>query len=270
VLANENWWESDFVEAKTYYEKAVQSSQGYSATSRAEFMRSLATMCFVEDPAVQDIDKGRESYEGAINTLENRTDAYSKYARFFTYKAWAVSEIQVRNLSRGADLLARAYTEFFQIPTGTGVMWLNDLRDLVFQYVYLGAGYFKARDDENNVEKGRLAFREAQKVTESLSNQYGSSSGYTVDARGVLFHGWGQQELEAGFTDEAQQHLAQAEQEFQRLPDDFPWKEFRLAELRRVRSQVAQGEMPTQPPPRNLSANADHLLRESLKPAENG
>jgi hypothetical protein len=261
VLAYENYQDADYAEAKEYYELALEVSHQATPAMQADIRRNLGGICFLKDPAVQDIDKGREMYASAIRILENQTHHYSIYTRFFVYKSWAIAEILFENLTQANELLTCAYEEFVKIDTANGLFWINDLRDLAFQWMYLGSAYFRTREENTAyVEQGRLAYREALRIIETLSTKYGNNTNYNIDARGVVVYWWGYWETESGFSDEGDQLLVQAEQEFQRLPDTFPWKEFRLASLREGQPQAVHGETPILPE-QELSRDANSLSR---------
>jgi hypothetical protein len=248
VLAFENQWESDFVAAKKYFEKGVKRSKYSSAPKQSELLRGLAAIYFMEDPALRNIDKGRQTYEKAVLVFGDRTDDYSNYIRALGYRTWAASERGVKNLNRAGDLLGHAYEEWMKIPSQSALLWINDLRNMAYDWGYLAIAYFQARDeDASYVGNGRWAFREAQKVLDTLSDRYGIGDDYTIDAQGLIFHWWGQQEVAAGSRDEGQQLLVQAEQAFQRLSASYALKNLRLAELRQAQSQIARGEEPTHP-----------------------
>jgi hypothetical protein len=206
---------------------AVKCSRHSSVAKQSEILRSLASINFMLDPALQNIDEGRANYKKAAQALENRNDAYSYYTRVPVYRNWAVSELAVKNLTKAGKLLEREYSEWMKIPTWTGIAWSADLRTLAYNWGHLGIAYFQGReDDASYVEKGRLAFREAQKVIETLSGAYGINNDYTIDARGLVFQWWGQQEYASGFWHEGQQLLTQAEQEYQRCPTASPGRTF--------------------------------------------
>jgi hypothetical protein len=253
VLGLENQWESDFIEAEAYYKMAVSRSRHSSPSKQSEILRSLAAIYFIEDQSLRNVEKGRATYRKATEVLASRSDAYSYYVRALAYRNWAASEILVKNLAEAGTLLGRAYNEWTKIPAGTGLHWSADLRNIAYNWGYLGIAYFQTRENEPScLEDGRLAFREAQKVIEALSSEYGINNDYTIDARALIFQWWGQQEYMAGFWYEGQQLLAQAEDEFKRLSDAYTWKDFRLVELKKAQQQIARGETP-QGAPENAS-----------------
>jgi hypothetical protein len=160
------------------------------------------------------------------------------------------AQLVSQNLAEAGELLGSAYGHWMQVPPATGIVWSHELINVVHNWVYLGAAYFNAREkDANSTEKGRLAFQQAQRVIDTLSGKYGVNNDYTTDARGIIFQSWGQHEYLAGFQQDGHQLLEQSEQQFQRLSDKFAWKNFRLAELKQVQSQMAHGEAQLKPSP---------------------
>jgi hypothetical protein len=265
VLGVENFWDSDFVEAMTYYEMAVKRSRHSSAIRQAEILRTLAALYFIQDPAVQNHDKGRRNYEKAVRVIKNRDDNYSIYTQALTYRNWAMSELGVKNLSKTDELLKHALSEWMKLPAATSVGWTADLRLIAYNWGYLGTAYFQAREDEANyIEKGRLAFQEALKVAEVLSSRYGIKNDYTIDTRGLIFQWWGQQECAAGSRDESHQLLIQAEHEFQSLSDNFAWKNLHLAELQQAQSQIALGKTQIDPSLQEVPLGGEELSRAPL------
>lgn len=250
VIGYENGWDADLEGAQRYYEQAAQrSGSSSSPTKRSEILRSLASTYFINDPKLQNHSKGRAAFENAISTLVGRNGPYDHYARMFGYKAWAEAELGIQNRDEAWRLLSLAQVEWSNIPTWNAVGWIADYRQIGYDWMHLGGAFFQAlpRTPET-IARGRAAFAESAKLFNSLSEDYGVSNDYRIDALGLLRQTQAQQECLAGFTAEGQKFLMLSEQEFSRLHDDFPAKPFRLAELAKAKAMFASGQTPSAPP----------------------
>jgi len=239
VIALENWYDSDWAEARVWYERAAERSELTSPTKRAEILRALASTYYINDGTLLDPATGAETYARCIEAIDGRTDNFSLYTRARCYQNWAYSELSVQNLESASQLHRRAWEEWQRIPSSQAVAWIAEVRNLAFNYAHLGSSWFNASDHE----RGRQVYGEACAITEALSNKYGSTGDYTIDAQALVLQWWGQSEVTAGDPERGRQLLDEAKDRFATLSDEFVWRGFRLSELEQARARA------TPPPP---------------------
>lgn len=259
VLAFENQLESDFADAQKLYAEAVRRADSSSPTRRSEIHRALAASYFGY-PAFRNLEKGRAAYRGATDALAGLNDPYSVYARSLGYRSWAESELWVENRDEASRLLALAHDEWLKIPTANAVGWISDFRQIGYDWMHVGVLFFRSepRTDET-INSGREAFDRSASVFRSLSETYGVSNEYRIDALGLLLQTRAQWEHAAGFTEEANRMMADAEAEFLRLPDAFQWKALRLADLAKAKTMMASGLRPPPTFPTEVQQGTDPL-----------
>ena len=235
VIALENWYDSDWVEARAWYERADARSEHTSPTKRAEILRSLASTYYISDGTLLDPETGTQVYQRCIAAIDGRTDNYSLYTRARCYQSWAYSALTVQHLEQSSELHRRAWEEWQRIPSSQAVAWLAEVRSLAFNYGHLGSAWFNTSD----YERGRTTYGEAIAITEALSSRYGSTGDYTIDARALVLQWWGQSEVTAGDPERGRQLLDAAKETFATLSDEFVWRGFRLSELELARARAA-------------------------------
>jgi hypothetical protein len=261
VIALENQLESDFADAQTFYAEAARRANDSSPTRRSEINRALAWSYF-GNPRFRNLDKGRAAYRAAADALAGLDDPYSMYTRSLGYRSWAEAELWIENRDEAWRLLALAHDEWLKIPTANAVGWISDFRQIGYDWMHVGALFFRAEPrTTETIARGREAFARSSSVFQSLSQAYGVSNDYRIDALGLLLQTQAQCEHAAGFAEEARGFLADAEKEFLRLPDAFPWKALRLAELAKSKSLMAGGRGPAPTLPVEVPQPADPLLR---------
>lgn len=259
VIAVENQFESDFADAQKFYAEAARRADDSSPTRRSEIHRALAWSYF-SNPQFRNLERGRAAYRAATDALNRLDDPYSVYIRSLGYRSWAEAELWIENRDEAWRLLALAHDEWLKIPTGNAIGWISDFRQIGSGWMHVGALFFRAEPrTTETIAKGRDAFARSASVFRSLSQTYGVSNDYRIDALGLLLQTQAQCEHAAGFAEEARVFLADAEKEFLRLPDSFQWKTLRLAELRKAKFLMASGQRPPPTIPLEVPQPADPL-----------
>jgi hypothetical protein len=226
VLGLENYWDSDYIQAKMYYRLAADKSQNSAPTKQSEIWRSIAGIYFLQDPAILNLQEGRQCFRNALTVLEGHTDYYSSYVRTLAYSYWAGAELSCKNYDRTAILLDKAYNEWLIIPEETGLFRGNDLRIIANCWREIGVGYCQESQSsgEQKIVEGREAFKKALEILQSLNVKYGINSDYIIDARAMIYQVWGQQEINAGFSKQGLQLLEEAKKHFMSLSEGCAWK----------------------------------------------
>jgi tetratricopeptide (TPR) repeat protein len=201
VLGFENLYDSDFIQAREYYRLAARRSRNSSSLPKqSEIWRSLAATYFIQDHALLDIDEGRKCFETSLRILEGRNDNYTRYVRTLSLRDWAQGELSCRNYSKTASLLHEGYNEWQNIPVWAGYQRGLELRHFANLWRMLGVGRCQeARPDGTlNMDEGREAFEKALELIQIVSNKLGVNDDSTIDAHGLIYQDWGQQERTAG------------------------------------------------------------------------
>jgi len=120
VLAQENYYESDYSQARKFYLKAVKASERSSSLINQVFVyRMLAANYFIQDP-FRDLDQGRKHFEKSLDIIRTQVDVqrdpYSIYTHTATYREWAHSEMFAQQLEQAKILLGGAVKYAHAIP----------------------------------------------------------------------------------------------------------------------------------------------------------
>ena len=246
IVAMENYYDGDWLEARRWYQLAEGRSEHTSPLKRAELLRALASTYYINDPALLDPATGADAYRRAVGAVDGRIDIFASYTRALGYRGWAASELSVQRLDEAADLFDRAWQEWQKIPGNEVVRWLGDVRNLAFSGGFLGAAWFKSAEDGAHA-RGRAAFAMALDITGALADRYGSTGDYTLETRGLICQWWAQSELIAGDGERSTELFERAHEAFDSLSDEFPWRDFRLGELQLAKATGAPA--PSEPAP---------------------
>jgi hypothetical protein len=248
VIGIENYFDSDFVQARMYYQLAVQYSRSSSAYKQSEILRALGATYFLQDPAMLDVQEGREYFKKSINVLEKRTDYYSSYTRALCYRDFAYSELSCRNYDDAIPLLNESYNEWLRIPESAGFLRGPDLITIANYWRTLGEGCFREiqSNSDRNIEKGRMAFKKGLEILQMLKGIYGISDDYTIDAQALIYQEWGRQEINAGFKEQGAQLLDKAKEYFTALSDSYMWRATRQLGIDSLLLQATHQDMEKQ------------------------
>lgn len=245
IIGLENNFDSDFLQARIYYQLAEQSSRSSSPYKQSEILRALGGTYFLQDPALLDVKEGRKYLEKALKVLEKSTDYYASYTRTICYQACAYSELSCRNYNDAIPYLKKAYDEWLTIPAWAGFIRGPDLRTIANYWRMLGNGYFQEiqSNGEKNIENGRMAFKKGLEIIQVLKEQYAISDDFTIDAQALICQEWGQQEVTAGFRLQGIQLLEKAKEHFASLSENFTWKSLRQLEIDSQLFQAAREDV---------------------------
>jgi hypothetical protein len=249
VLGLENYWDSDFVQARMYYRTAAEKSRDSAPTKQSEIWRCLAGTYFLQDPALLDVKEGRKCLEQSLTVLEGRTDYYSSYVRTLAYRDWGYAELLYKNYADSATLLDKAYNEWLKIPEDAGFFRVNEIRIIANYLRMVGEGYCQevGPNGGRNIAQGRETFQKALEILRALNNKYGVSNDYVTDAMAITYQAWGQQEISAGFKEQGLQLLEEAKKCFMDLSESYAWRASRRLGIDALLLQFAQRD--TEPTP---------------------
>ncbi|MBD6619928.1 hypothetical protein FNW02_30025 [Komarekiella sp. 'clone 1'] len=217
ILAAENYYDSDFVQARSYYKKAVKAAKRSSIIMQAYALRELASNYFVSG-TLQDVEQARKHFREAIDALKNEVDPYSIYCQGITYRSWAYSEIYWGDKLQAASTLENAKALFFNLPTGY-VYKEHELNLTANLYQQLAISYFNTGKDKD-IEEGRKIFLAALDVISHLAD---TNSIYLKT--GQIYQEWGQQENSQKFGNEGRLKFQLAKQEYLKLPAQYPLRD---------------------------------------------
>ena len=246
IVAMENYYDGDWLEARRWYQLAEGRSEHTSPLKRAELcgpsprpttstIRRFSTLRQAQTPTAA---------PSARSTVASTSSRRTRGA--LGYRGWAASELSVQRLDEAADLFDRALQEWEKIPGNEVVRWLGDVRNLAFSGGFLGAAWFKSAEDGAHA-RGRAAFAMALDITGALADRYGSTGDYTLETRGLICQWWAQSELIAGDGERSTELFERAHEAFDSLSDEFPWRDFRLGELELAKATGAPA--PSEPAP---------------------
>lgn len=236
VLALENDYDADFLDARRLYELAAERAVDASPVKQSEVLRSLGASCFNVNSGAVDPERGRASYRKSIQTLDGKTDPYSCYTRFLGLRTWAGSELVFDNFDETERLLREAREAWAKIPQEHTLGWASEYRQWVSQWAFLAGALFSPSTDSSrrDVERGRRLFTETEKLIGDLYFNFGPADSYVIELHGLIYFWWGHRELAIGQTDAAENLFVKAHGAFLRLPDAFPSKAARVQEVAKV------------------------------------
>lgn len=114
MLAYEHQIDSDFQQARTYYEQAL-SVVGGDDMATITVRRSLGGL-YLAPTEFRDPDKAECHFEAALSLSRERTDAYSVYTTGYTLEVWGFA-LQHANGQGGEALLQRAEVKYRSMPS---------------------------------------------------------------------------------------------------------------------------------------------------------
>jgi hypothetical protein len=213
VLGVENESDSDFKQARQYYEKAVKASSGLSAWNQSLAWRSLASSYFLQEP-FRDLGKGREHFEKAIGSTAGSNDPYTIYTEAFTYRTWAGKEFFAGNWDEGAAKLRKAQESVNRVPDWHTLKF-DERRNIAISWKY-AAAYYCNSNEGSALEIARSAFQAALDVIDGMEDDS------TNDVRGQVLQEWGAQEVRCGFKAEGEALLRRAQQSYGAFSPSYP------------------------------------------------
>lgn len=233
VLGAENYYDSDYVQSRTYYELAITRSKDSSLSKQSEIWRALASTYVLDDPQMRNATKAEESFEMAVELLKDRTDHYSNYTRAYAYRDWAQGEILLSNFDRASELLKKVQEEWNKIPLVAGFDMSYELRNIANAWRVLGERAFSSEScqSESTIELGRNAFEQALTLLQSITEKYGTNNDYLIDAKALVCQEWGRNETAIGSKDEGLKLLRQAQALYLSIASNYSWKAMRLQGL---------------------------------------
>jgi hypothetical protein len=174
VLAAENYYDSDFLQAREFYEKAVEASRkrGNGKLTKCIAMRALSWSFYWQEP-YRNIAKGRQYYQKSVDIMAEENDLYSIYTIVLTYREWATQEIfaGVKENEYTVNKLNKAHEYLEKLPDWYG--FKNDeLRGIASAFMQLGAAYFQDQslDTLSRQEKARQTFSYSLNLLQSLND----------------------------------------------------------------------------------------------------
>ncbi|MEO0646503.1 MAG: hypothetical protein AAFZ17_10175, partial [Cyanobacteria bacterium J06650_10] len=268
VLGSENYYDSDFLECRKFYELAIARSKESSLPKQSELWRSLASTYVLADPRLRDDEEAAKAYQMSVDLLNNRTDYYSNYTRSYSYRAWACGEMTLLNYFKASDLLIKAQAEWDKIPVSVGFDMGYELRSIANVWRTLGEYAFFNNDSQPKptIELGRQSFQQALELLQSITDKYGISNNYLVDAKAMVYQSWGINERRIGLEEEGLSLLYKARSLYVSLADTYLWKPMRLQGIAELPAPITPSSPISIENPSSLSADSSSIAVAPISP----
>lgn len=227
IIGYENELDSDFRQARYYYELADKVSAKSSLINQIVALRSLGSSYFWYEP-YRDLSKGREVYEKAANLIGETQDPYLIFTKSLTYRLWADTEYwRASDLTESMNKLELAQENLQTIPSWFALK-TEELRYIANLWKLLGNRFYT----EKNIEKAQATFKKSLEAIKDLNDDNSS------DIRGQIYQDWGYQKVRLD-VDEGIRLLKNALQHYESLPESYPGKDMRIRFLHQTVSRLA-------------------------------
>jgi tetratricopeptide (TPR) repeat protein len=232
ILANENFSESDFDQARKFYEKAVKASEKMTVSKYVKCTANRSLGYYYWQNSYANPEKGREYYQAAIESIGKVNEIDLVIKKISICLELASLEISKYFYKESREILEQASGYLENFPEADQIPKHIQNKDKAELWKKIGIVYFQSISHDEKVKQEKIHQEKVRKIfNRGLNLLISLNIDYLKELKGDIFKELAECELGFGSNDKSEDYAFEGLQCFSCLDENYPCRNSKIKDM---------------------------------------